>query len=147
MLYHLGPVAIDTKRLSANSVRRSSAGALVAKPVMGGLQRKENTGEGEDDLMISGQLLPSRIGGLTELEVLHSMRRAGARFPVMRGDGMRPGWFAIREMSEEHIDLEGDGVGFEVVYSVTLERADPRPGDGQAVISAILSLFFVGGAL
>ncbi|WP_281978791.1 phage tail protein [Pseudorhizobium flavum] len=145
MLYLLGPVAIETGRFSANSVRRISAGALVAKPVMGGPQRKENTGEGEDDLIISGQLLPSRIGGLTELEVLHSMRRQGARFPVMRGDGVRPGWFAIKEMSEEHVDLEGDGVGFEVIYSVTLERADAQAGDGQSVIGAILSLFSAGG--
>ena len=50
-------------------------------------------------------------------------------------------------VSEEHVDLEGDGVGFEVVYSVTLERADAQAGDGQAMIGAILSLFSAGGTL
>lgn len=146
MMYMLGSVTIDTKPFSADSVRRISSGALVAKPVMGGRQRKEVTGEGEDDLIISGQLLPSRIGGLTQLEVLHSLRRAGARFPVMRGDGERLGWYAIKELSEEHRDLERDGVGFELLYTITLEQADERPGNGQAVISALISLFGVGGA-
>lgn len=148
MMYMLGAVSIDTKPFSADRVRRVSSGGLVAKPVMGGRQRKENTGEGEDDLIISGQLLPSRIGGLSELDTLHAMRRAAARFPVMRGDGYRfESWYAIKDMTEEHVDLEGDGVGFEVLYTLTLEQADERPGDGQSIISSLLSLFDLGGTL
>ncbi|TRL35484.1 phage tail protein [Rhizobium straminoryzae] len=147
MMYLLGAVMIDTKPFSADSVRRESTGSLVAKPVMGGRQRKENTGEGEDDLTISGQLLPSRIGGLTQLDMLHAMRRRGARFPVMRGDGVRLGWYAIKSISEEHRALMSDGVGFELLYTVALEQADERPGDGQSVIGALLSLFSLGGVL
>jgi hypothetical protein len=146
MMYMLGAVTLDTKPFAADRVRRVSSGGLVPKPVMGGLQRKEKTGEGEDDLIISGQLLPSRIGGLDELETLHALRRAGARFPVMRGDGYRyPTWYAIKDLTEEHVDLEGDGVGFEVLYTLTLEQAEERPGDGQSIISGLLSLFGLGG--
>lgn len=147
MMYLLGAVMIDFKPFSADAIRRDSSGSLVAKPVMGGRQRKENVGEGEDDLTISGSLLPNRIGGLTQLEVLHSMRRNGARFPVMRGDGTRLGWYAIKAMTEEHTDLMSDGVGFELQYTVVLEQAEERPGDGQSVIAGLLSLFSLNGVL
>ncbi|UXS04480.1 phage tail protein [Agrobacterium tumefaciens] len=147
MMYFLGAVMIDAKPFSADAVRRDSSGSLVVKPVMGGRQRKENVGEGEDDLTLSGSLLPNRIGGLTQLEVLHSMRRNGARFPVMRGDGTRLGWYGIKAMTEEHRDLMSDGVGFELLYTIVLEQADERPGDGQSVIGGLLSLFSLNGVL
>lgn len=147
MLYMLGAVQLDTKPISADSVSRVSTGGLVAKPVMGGRQRKEATGEGEDELTISGTLVPSIIGGLNELETLQEMRRQNARFPVMRGDGKALGWFSIKQMTEGHEDLTRDGLGFIVGYSVTLEQADAQSGDGQSIISALLSLFSIGGNL
>ncbi|PZR71520.1 MAG: phage tail protein, partial [Stutzerimonas stutzeri] len=95
MLYLLGAVAVDTAPFSIDSMDRQSGASIAAKPIIGGRQRKENTGEGEDDITISGTILPSRIGGLSELETLHGMRRSGARFPLMRGDGYRYGWYVI----------------------------------------------------
>lgn len=148
MLYMLGAVQLDTRPVSADSVQRLATGGLVAKPVMGGRQRKEATGEGEDELTIAGTLVPQRHGGLTELETLHEMRRQNARFPVMRGDGYRfPSWYAIKQISETHEDLTKEGLGFIISYSVTLEQAEERSGDGQAVIGALLSLFKLGGRL
>lgn len=148
MLYMLGAVTLDTNPISADSVQRVSNGGLVAKPVMGGRQRKEATGEGEDDITITGTLVPSRLGGLTALETLQEMRRTNARFPVMRGDGYRfPTWYAIKQMTETHEDLTSDGLGFLVVYSVTLEQADERAGDGQQVIQSLLSLFNIAGLI
>lgn len=147
MLYALGPVVIDTKKFGPSGFQRSADGALVAKPTMGGRQRKEMTGEGEDELTLSGRILPSRIGGLTELETLHEMRRQGARFPVMRGDGFRFGWYAIKRMTEQHGDLEASGVGFTLDWEIVLEPADEQAGDGQAVVSGILSLFSALGGI
>lgn len=148
MLYMLGAVTLDTNRISADSVQRVSNGGLVAKPVIGGRQRKEATGEGEDDITITGTLVPSRLGGLTSLETLQEMRRVNARFPLMRGDGYRfPSWYSIKQMTESHEDLTRDGLGFVIVYSVTLEQADERAGDGQQVIQSLLSLFNIAGVL
>lgn len=141
MLYLLGAVALQSRGLSADAMERTGVGGLVAKPVMGGLQRKEATGEGEADITLTGTLLPSRIGGMTELETLDAMRRNNARFPLMRGDGYAYGWYAIKELSERHEELERDGVGFIVSVRIVLEQADPLPGDGQQVISGLLSLF------
>lgn len=147
MLYLLGAVAIDTAPFSIDRMERQASGSIAAKPIIGGRQRKENTGEGEDDITLTGQILPTRIGGLSELETLHEMRRKGTRFPLMRGDGFRFGWYVINKISEKHENILRNGVGFTVQHSVTMEQADMDAGDGQQVILGLLSLFGALGGL
>ncbi len=73
--------------------------SIVSKPVIGALPPQEFTGEGEDEITRAGQILPVRIGGPDQLEIAHQMRWAGTRFPLMRGDGYRYGWFAITSIA------------------------------------------------
>lgn len=139
-LYVLGGVVMDTRPFNADKFERRASADLVQKAVMGGLQPSEFMGEGEESLTLSGQLLPFKTGGLTELDVLDEMRRTGARFPVMRGDGKRLGTYAITDISERHRELMRDGVGFVVKYSVSLRKVQASY-DGGAVIAALLSIF------
>lgn len=141
----LGTVTIDTKPFSIDAMERSADASVVAKPVIGGRMPKEFTGEGEDDITLSGQILPLHIGGLDELETLHAMRRSGARFPVQRGDGWRPGWYAITKITEQHSELSRDGVGYVVKHQITMTRVDEDAGAGQQIISALLNIFSAFG--
>ncbi|MEJ8474441.1 phage tail protein [Roseibium algae] len=141
MLYMLGTVEIDTRPFSADDVQRNGTADLVKKPVIGGMAPSEFTGDGGETLTISGQLLPSKIGGLTELEALQEMRRQGARFPVMRGDGARLGTFAIAAISESHKTLLRDGVGFVVSYSIQMQRVQQDQGGRRQTVQGLLSLF------
>ena len=141
MLYMLGTVMVDTKPFSIDQMERVADASIVAKPVIGGLQPKEFTGEGEDEITLSGQILPYHVGGLDELELLHGMRRAGARFPLQRGDGWRPGWYAITRIAESHSELSRDGVGFVVRHQITMIKVDADADVGQQVIFGLLNLF------
>lgn len=141
MLYMIGTLALDTAPFSADAMSRMAGADIVAKPIVGGFQPKEFMGEGEDEITLSGRLLPSKIGGLTELEVAHQMRRDGARFPLMRGDGARLGWFAITKISEKHTQLLRNGVGFVVEHEIAMLKTEPDTGAGLQVISGLLSLF------
>jgi phage protein U len=108
---------------------------------MGGLAPSEFTGEGKDEIALSGLLIPSKIGGLDELETAHQMRMSGTRVPVMRGDGVRLGTFAITKMSETHRDLMSSGVGFSVKYTITLKKVQPDDDGASSVVSGLLNLF------
>ena len=147
MLFLLGAVTIDTRPFSIDTMERDASASIAAKAVIGGRQRKENTGEGEDFITLAGQILPFKIGGMGELEVLHEMRRKGTVFPLMRGDGYRFGSYVINHITESHSNLMANGVGFTVQHSITMEQADMDEGDGQQVVSALLSLFSALGAL
>lgn len=141
MLYMLGTLMLDTRPFNVDEMSRDASADVISKPLMGTFPGKEFGGEGEDEIVLSGQLLPSKTGGLDELEVAHGMRRAGVRFPLHRGDGARLGWFAITKISERHKDLGRDGVGFTVNHTITMTRVQADSGAGQQVILGLLSLF------
>jgi phage protein U len=141
MLYMLGTLTVDTRPFSIDAMERASDASIVAKPVIGGAQPKEFTGEGEDDITISGEILPFHIGGLNHLETAHAMRKAGTRFPLLRGDGWAPGWYAITKISEKHSELGRNGVGFKVAHSITMTKTGMDTATGYQVISGLLSLF------
>jgi phage protein U len=140
MLYQIGTITLDTRPFSIDAVERQASADFAVKPLMGTLPGREFTGEGEDKITLSGQLLPSKIGGLDELEALHGLRRAGQRLPVMRGDGRMMGWFVIEDIRESHAELLRDGVGFTVKHSIALARTEPA-GASPAIIRSLLSLF------
>lgn len=141
MLYMIGTLMLDTRPFNADEMSRESDADIASKPLMGRLPGKEFMGEGDDRITLSGQLLPFKTGGLTELEFAHSMRRRGARFPLHRGDGYRLGWFAITNISERHTELSRNGVGHIVIHSITMEKVQAEAGAGQQVIFGLLSLF------
>lgn len=141
MLYMLGSVTIDTRPFAIDEMERTSDASIAVKPVIGGRQGKEFTGEGEDDIVLSGQILPYHIGGLDELDTLHEMRRRGARFPLQRGDGWRPGWYAIAKIHETHRELSHEGVGYIVRHQISLTRVEPDAGEGQQLVAGLINLF------
>jgi len=142
MLYMMGSLTFDTFPFNVDEVERTADAVLASKPLIGTANGKEFTGEGDEKIVLKGQLLPSKIGGLTELELAHSMRRNGVRFPLQRGDGFRyPSWYAIAKISEGHKELMRDGVGFVITYTIEIESVPPDEGDGQQIIFGLLSLF------
>ena len=144
MLYSIGTITLDTRPFSVDDVERSGSADFAVKPLIGSLPGREFMGEGDEKLSISGQLLPSKIGGLTELEALHAMRRSGQRLPVMRGDGKMFGWFVIEDIRESHSQLLANGIGFTVKHTISLTKTSPD-GASPSIIGALLSIFGVMG--
>jgi phage protein U len=140
MLYLIGALNLDTRPFSIDEVQRTMSADFADKPIVGGRVVREFMGEGEDKIILSGQILPFKTGGLTELELAKSMMLAGRPLPVLRGDGARLGWFTIDKITEGHKELMRDGVGFFVRHSIELTKVSPE-GASPSVIGTILSLF------
>ncbi|GHA13241.1 hypothetical protein GCM10007989_04780 [Devosia pacifica] len=145
MLYQIGPIALDTRPFSADSLSRAGGADLAVKPLMNALPGREFMGEADEKISISGQLLPTKIGGMTELEMAHALSRQGTALPVMRGDGKMFGWFAIESVSEGHEELLRDGMGFVVKYQLALVKVEPDAGNvatpAGGIVGMLLSLF------
>ena len=144
MLYQVGPLTIDTVPFEVSRVRRTASADYAVKPTIGGLKPREAMGEGEDVLILSGQLLPSRLGGMSELALAHALRVAQEPLPVMRGDGGSLDYRVIDQIEEDHRDIQRDGVGFTVEYTLRLVKVPaPAPTTAAAVIGTLISLFQV----
>lgn len=144
MLYQIGTVALDTRPFAVDQVDHSTTADFAVKAVIGTRPQREFTGEGEEKLVLTGQLLPTRLGGLTELEALQDLRASGQGIPVMRGDGKMMGWFVIEAIRNVHGDLQRDGVGFTVKYTIEMARVDAEAGN-PSIIGTLLSIFGVMG--
>lgn len=140
MLYQIGSLTLDTRPFNADEMSRSAGADFAVKPLISSLPGREFMGEGDDKITLSGQLLPFKTGGLTELEIAHGFRQSGQRLPVLRGDGKMFGWFAIESIQEAHTDLMRDGVGFRVKHTIALVKVGPE-GASPNVIGMIMSLF------
>ncbi|MCO5734139.1 phage tail protein [Rhizobium sp. SSA_523] len=140
MLYMIGALSLDTKPFAVDDLQRSSSVDFAQKPIVGGMVAREFMGEGEDKITLSGQILPFRTGGLTELEMARQLMLSGQPLPVLRGDGARLGWFTLDKIAETHRDLMRDGVGFFIKHSLELTKVSAA-GASTGVIGTILSLF------
>lgn len=145
MLYQIGPLSLDTRPFNAESFSRTTGADLAVKAIMGGRQAREFMGEADENISLSGQLLPTKLGGLTELELAQGLCTSGTKVPVMRGDGRMFGWYAIEKVSEQHSDLTRYGVGFVIRYTIDLVKVDTDGalGGGQAggLVGMLLNLF------
>lgn len=145
MLYQIGTVSMDTRPFNVDDVSIKGSSSLPQKPVLGSLRPIEFTGDDGYTITLSGQILPTKIGGLSGVEALNQMRANGITIPVVRGDGRALGWYSIKDVSEKHSDLVRSGVGFVVKYTVTLIQAPGPAGGGIAggtgIISALVGLF------
>ena len=145
MLFQIGPLTLDTLPFAAESFSRNAGADLAVKPVMGGLQPREFMGVADESITISGQLLPTRLGGMTELELAYSLSTSGTKVPLMRGDGRMLGWYVIEKVSEQHSDLTRFGVGFVVRYTLNLTKVstDGAVGSSEAggLVGMLLNLF------
>lgn len=145
-LFWVGPLQLDTFPFNADRFERQASGDYAVKPVMGGLKPREAMGEGDDVITLSGQLLPTKIGGLTELDLADQFRMSQQPLPCQRGDGKSLGWRVIDSMRESHEDLQRDGIGFAVTYSLQLTKVPaPSAASGSGMIAMITSLFGILG--
>lgn len=145
MLFQIGPLTLDTLPFAAESFDRNSGVDLAVKPVIGGLQPREAMGEADETITISGQLLPTKLGGMTELDLAYSLSASATKVPLMRGDGKMFGWYVIEKVSEQHKDLTRFGVGFVVRYTLNLVKVDSDAavsgGQANGLVGMLLSLF------
>ena len=102
---------------------------------------------GAETLTLKGKLHPfnrNAIGGLSSIELAHSLRRSGQSVFVTRGDGTVYGFYAIENVQETHgmIGPQTGGVGQEIAHELKLLPVG-QPGSGAAtdMLSALISLF------
>jgi uncharacterized protein len=141
MLYMIGPITVDAFPFSADAVSIEGTTDYAKKDLLGRLPAREFVGEGDETLTVKGQVLPTKIGGLSEIEALHGLRRNGERVFVMRGDGAVKGWYAIEHITENHEMLAASGVGQVVKHEIKLVMVDPPDGGaGAGIIGDLIGL-------
>ena len=142
MLYQVGPLTCDTFPFEVGGAERDHSGDYAKHALIGTRQGYEPVGPGEDRVEPTGTLFPFHLGGLSEIETAHAIVDAQDPVFVMRADGGWAGWYVLLNVNEKHKSISPTGVGFQVAYSLKLERVDkPEAAVGGALMSVLSSIF------
>ncbi len=147
MLAQLGSVIFEVLPVGLDGIDHSGTASFARHPVLGEMPPLEFTGEGSETWRLHGELRPEfsarNLGdsGLSGIDELHAMRRAGQAVFLMRGDGVPMGWVVITHVSERSRRLMANGVGRVVEFEVDVARAKFSGADlsaysGDPVVAA-----------
>ncbi len=137
VLYQFGLVQWRVWPFNVHELTHTTASDYARKEIAGAPIFREWVGEGDEEITMRGKLFPRHFtatpanlgNGTGDLEALDNMRRFAQANLLMRGDGVRLGWYVIERLSRGHTLLRIDGVGQQIEFEVTFQRV-PVPEGG-----------------
>jgi phage protein U len=139
-LYQLGAIQFQVAPVNVSEVSRETGSDFAAKDVMGAPRPREFVGEADERLTFAGTMFPQKFGGLSGIEALQSIARAGQPQMLMRGDGAVFGWYVIEKVTDKHSYLDVAGVGRMIEFEIELVKS-PNAASAASMMSTLMSLF------
>lgn len=130
-LFMWGQLQFQVHPLNIHETDHSTATDWAKKEIAGAAIYREWVGENDEEIYFRGRLFPFRIGGLENLEVLEAMRRKGVAALLMRGDGVRLGWFVCERLVRAGTFLASDGIGQVINFEAILVRVPIPPAEEE----------------
>lgn len=81
-------------------------------------------GPGEDNITLSGRLMPEVAGRFAAIDVVKAMAATGEDYPLVDGLGRVLGHFRIVHLEEAHFAIMGGGLPRGIDFTIELERVD-----------------------
>ncbi len=88
-------------------------------------------GPDDEQITLSGVLMPEITGGDGALDMLRKMGEQGKAWPLIEGTGVIYGFFAIEGIDVTRSGFFGDGKAGQIDFSMSLKRVD------EAMMSSI----------
>lgn len=116
--------------------RHSAQSRINARPA------RQYLGPGDDNITLSGTLLPMFTGGQQNLDQLRKMAGEGKAWPLIEGSGYYYGMYAIASMEENKSEFFADGAARQIEFTLSLTRIDEQRKDllGMLQSSALRTL-------
>ncbi|MGA0615955.1 phage tail protein [Paracoccus sp. KR1-242] len=130
MLMLLGPLLFEVQPFNLTDATHSYGASHVEKPVLGGRQPLEYTGEETESWSFRAILFPQVFGGEDGLTLLKIMSRSGLPQYMMRGDGSMMGWMVVTSVTERSSYLDRSGVGKVIEIDINVSRSDAPTAQG-----------------
>jgi phage protein U len=117
----LGSFVFSTQDGTAyEQLQRRSSGGWINVDLMGSKPRSHNTGQGPDDITISGQVYGG--AGMDVLDDLRAMQAERVPKVLVDGLGRNLGRWKIMEISETQRRVIDDGTAMVIDFSISLQE-------------------------
>lgn len=124
MMAALGMFVFSLSTLAYQELQRQTDWRHATSNRVGAQPARQYVGRGEDQLTLSGLLLPELAGDVVSLDELRGMANTGKTWPLVDGTGRMRGLYVIESLSETQTLFFQDGTPRRIDFSLTLKRTD-----------------------
>ena len=122
MLAAFGMFIFETSSAPFDELARRRAWRHEQTQRFGAIAASQFTGPGDDQITLSGSLVPSLAGRYSAISDLVAMADTGEAQQLADGTGQILGTFVITALDESHKHLIDNGLARLVEFSITLQR-------------------------
>lgn len=122
MLLALGLFVFETPTIPFTDIQRRTSWRHGKSARVGARDASQYLGPGDDQISLSGVLLPGYAGSFASMRTLRTMADEGDAWPLVTGAGEVLGDFVITAIDERSSVLMVDGVPRRVDFGIDLDR-------------------------
>jgi len=122
MLAAIGMFVFETDSLLFDEFARKRSWRHARTERFGAIAASQFVGPGDDDVTLSGRLVPGLAGRWSSLQRIAEMADTGEAFPLADGTGTILGQFTIEGLDETHRSLIDNGRARLIDFTLTLRR-------------------------
>lgn len=120
----LGYFVFSLHTLAYQDLQRQLAWRHASTPRVGARPAHQYIGPDEEQITVSGVLLPEFAGSRLSLELLQAMAETGKAWPLIQGDGLLFGEYLITGIQTTGTLHFQDGAPRRIEFQLTLKRTD-----------------------
>lgn len=124
MMLTLGLFVFMLQTLPYQSLNRTVGYRWPSNARVGLRSASQFLGPDDEEITLTGVLLPEITGGRWSLLTLQLMSEQGRAWPLIEGSGTIYGMFVIESISESHSDFFADGSPRRTEFTLNLKRVD-----------------------
>lgn len=124
MMLTLGLFVFQLQTIPYQSLQQSLDYRWPSNSRIGQRPAYQFLGIGEDKITLSGVLLPEITGGALSLLTLKTMAEQGKAWPLIGGDGVIYGMYAVASINQSQTLFFADGRARRIDFSLSLNRVD-----------------------
>lgn len=124
MMMALGLFVFRLPTIAYQDFKRSTSWRHPSQSRVGRRASRQFLGPGDDQIKLSGVLMPEVAGDILSLDTLRLMGDDGAAWPLIEGTGRIYGLFVIEDIQEGRTLFFADGTPRRIDFEISLTRID-----------------------
>lgn len=136
MMLSLGLFVFEIKTTAYQSLSRQLSWRWQQHDRIGLRAQQQYLGKGDENITLSGTLMPEHTGGESSLALLQQMADKGKAHTLLDGTGKVLGIFIITAIHQTRSEFFRDGTSRKIEFSLTLKRIDDHAVDRLGDLSS-----------
>ncbi|MCI1680022.1 MAG: phage tail protein [Ewingella americana] len=124
MLMTLGLMVFERQTLPFQTQKQTTNYRWAKNSRVGLRPSMQFIGLGDETITLTGNLMPSRTGGMLSLLALRTMADGGYAWPLIGGNGWIYGMYVVTDVTNTNTELTSDGTPRKINFEITLKRID-----------------------